>query len=386
VPDGAGGVDAVRDVGAGARPLRIAIVQANFNSTTVGWFQGLVALGHDVTVLVRSGGHPPGGLDGERILTVRNAALAGRELEIPNPLKVREALRGLDPDLVIIKVDARRNILISLVAGLLRIRRIGWQEQPPPTSRRWRLLALLGITPQVVFTALDSRPGGIALKETESPMPRITYALPMWPPVARDASDPLVVGASARPASQPIRVLVVASFKNHVAKRQWWVLEAAARAGLLDGRLRFTFIGVGNEKHAGYRRVVEVATEHDAMHLVDLRTKVDFGDMPALFDAHDLVVLPSAREQFGMTVVEAMSRGLPLIVSDVIGAIGCVVPGETGLVFSADDLNEFAAQLALLAAHPQRLAQMGVEGKAFIEAHADPVQCATQMLRLARLA
>jgi len=381
-----GGSRALIDVLAAGRPLRIAIVQPNFNSTSVGWFQGLVALGHHVTVLVRSGGHPPGGLDGERTVALHNATLAGRELEMPNPLKVRAALRELDPDLVILKVDAQRNILISLVAGLLGIRRIGWQEQPPPTSRRWSLLARLGITPRVVFTALDSRPGGIALEQTESPMPRITYALPMWPPVTRPAADPLVTGASVRDPGQPIRVLVVASFKNHVAKRQWIVLESAARAGLLDGRMRFTFIGVGNEEHLGYRRVVEVATEQDALHLVEMRTKVDFGDMPEVFDAHDLVVLPSAREQFGMTVVEAMSRGLPLIVSDVIGAIGCVVPGETGFVFPANDMNEFAAQLALLAAEPQRLTHMGAAGKAFIEAYADPVQCATEMLHLAGLA
>lgn len=368
------------------RPLRIAIVQPNFNSTTVGWFQGLVALGHDVTVLVRSGGHPPGGLDGERTVALGNATLAGRELEVPNPFKVRAALRELDPDLVILKVDAQRNIVISLIAGLLGIRRIGWQEQLPPTSRRWRALAALGITPRGVFTALDARPGGIGLAHRERTMPRIAYASPMWPPVARPATDPLVTGVSVRGPEQPIRVLVVASFKNHVAKRQWVVLEAAARAGLLDGRLRFTFIGVGNEQHFGFRRVVEVATEHDALHLVEMRTKVDFGDMPGIFDAHDLVVLPSAREQFGMTVVEAMSRGLPLIVSDVIGAIGCVVPGETGFVFPANDMTEFAAQLALFAAEPQRLTLMGAAGKTFIEGYADPVRCATEMLQLAEQA
>lgn len=365
--------------------MRIAIVQQNFNSTSVGWFQGLVALGHDVTVLVRSGGHPPGGFDGEQILTLHNATYAGRERGVPNPIKVRAALKELDPDLVILKVDAQRNVVISLVAGLLGIRRIAWQEKLPPTSRRWKVLAALRITPRVIFTALDARPGGIRLEHAERAMPRITYAPPMWPPVVRPATDPLVTGVSVRGPGQPIRVLVVASFKNHVAKRQWIVLEAAARAGLLDGRLRFTFIGVGNEEHFGHRRILEVATEHDALHLVELRTKVDFGDMPEVFDAHDLVVLPSAREQFGMTVVEAMSRGLPLIISDAVGAIGCVVPGETGFVFSANDVNEFAARLALLAAEPQRLTQMGVAGKAFIEMHADPVQCATEILQLAGL-
>ena len=52
---------------------------------------------------------------------------------------------------------------------------------------------------------------------------------------------------------------------------------------------------------------------------------------------HDVLVLPSAFDSFGMVVVEAMACGLPAIVSEHVGARELVVPGKTGHIVRFGD-------------------------------------------------
>tara|TARA_B100000401_G_scaffold425622_1_gene355484 strand:- start:161 stop:1384 length:1224 start_codon:yes stop_codon:yes gene_type:complete len=49
----------------------------------------------------------------------------------------------------------------------------------------------------------------------------------------------------------------------------------------------------------------------------------------------DLFILPSLHESFGLTVLEAMASGLPVIVTDQVGASQHVVDGENGFIISA---------------------------------------------------
>jgi glycosyltransferase involved in cell wall biosynthesis len=356
--------------------LRVVIVQPTPNSTTFGWESGFEELGHHVTLVTRSRKLQFGGRPDADIVVLPDHRATARLGGWPAPSATRRLMRELQPDLVVIKVDAVRNLVIAVVVRLLGIRACVWQEQLPPLSRRWRLLRTLGLVPRAAFTALDSRPGGVAEAEPESGLARISYAAPTWPSAPRSRT-----GRSGT----SVRVLVVASFKNHEVKRQWWVLEAAAAAGLLDGRMRFTFMGYGNREHLGYLRTHELVERHDIAHLVDFRFGVEHADMPAIYDAHDVVVLPSLREQFGMAVVEAMARGLPVIVSDVVGAIGCVVPEQTGLVFPTHDVLGLAAALERCVTEPDRLEEMGRTAAAFADEHLAGRRAAARILALATL-
>lgn len=80
---------------------------------------------------------------------------------------------------------------------------------------------------------------------------------------------------------------------------------------------------------------------------VDYRGYVQDGDREALYAGARLLVLPSLDEGFGMPVLEAMSAGIPVLVSNR-GALP-EVAGEAGVVVDPDDTDAFAAQLAWLA-------------------------------------
>jgi glycosyltransferase involved in cell wall biosynthesis len=67
-------------------------------------------------------------------------------------------------------------------------------------------------------------------------------------------------------------------------------------------------------------------------------------DLAFLFQRMDLFVLPSLYEPWGVVVHEAAFSGLPLLVSDSVGAADdFVVDGMNGWVFSSGDVKAVMA-------------------------------------------
>lgn len=61
------------------------------------------------------------------------------------------------------------------------------------------------------------------------------------------------------------------------------------------------------------------------------------------------LILPSYNEQWGLVVNEAMSAGLPVIVSDQVGAAWDLVKGrDTGFIFRYDDVEDLADKMRIL--------------------------------------
>lgn len=65
-----------------------------------------------------------------------------------------------------------------------------------------------------------------------------------------------------------------------------------------------------------------------------------------LFDEHDLFVMPSRFEGFGMVFAEALARGLPCIGRDACAMPEIIEDGVTGALVSGDDPQELADTIA----------------------------------------
>lgn len=75
--------------------------------------------------------------------------------------------------------------------------------------------------------------------------------------------------------------------------------------------------------------------------------------LPALYAASDVFVLPGDSESWGLVINEAMAAGVPVVVSDEIGAAPDLVQGqETGFVFQLGNLDELANAISKLLAEP----------------------------------
>ncbi len=75
--------------------------------------------------------------------------------------------------------------------------------------------------------------------------------------------------------------------------------------------------------------------------------------------AADALCLPSYREGFGMTVIEAGSVGIPSVGSRIYGIEDTIEDGVTGLLFPAGDIDALTLGMEKLIADPSLLSGMG---------------------------
>jgi glycosyltransferase involved in cell wall biosynthesis len=90
-------------------------------------------------------------------------------------------------------------------------------------------------------------------------------------------------------------------------------------------------------------------------------------DLPKYYAAGDAFVLSSTYEPRGTVVNEAMACGLPLIVTDVYGAIGDIASeGENTLIFKPGDVEALAAHLDRLIEDPSLRTRMARRSREII--------------------
>jgi lipopolysaccharide/colanic/teichoic acid biosynthesis glycosyltransferase len=89
-----------------------------------------------------------------------------------------------------------------------------------------------------------------------------------------------------------------------------------------------------------------------------------FTDRVADFlQAMDIFVLPSYREGFPRSVLEAMSTGLPVVATNIRGCREAVVHGETGLLVPPRDGRALAEAVSRLLGNPDLARRMGSAGR-----------------------
>jgi glycogen(starch) synthase len=118
------------------------------------------------------------------------------------------------------------------------------------------------------------------------------------------------------------------------------------------GRMRTTaslvLVGDGPDR-ALVRRVVAASAGRDRITEVGF---VDHTRVPAVLASLDVLALPSAYEEMGSVLTEAMASGLPVVASDVGGIPEVVRDGETGLLVPPGDVDALARALDRLVADP----------------------------------
>ena len=105
-------------------------------------------------------------------------------------------------------------------------------------------------------------------------------------------------------------------------------------------------------------------------------------DINGALAACHIVVLPSYREGFPKTLIDAAAAGRVAVASDVPGCRDAIVVGKTGYLCAARDAHSLAQQLARLINSPARVAEMGAAARVHAEAHFDIRAVCTAHIKL----
>lgn len=87
---------------------------------------------------------------------------------------------------------------------------------------------------------------------------------------------------------------------------------------------------------------------------------INQAELPKVYAAADIFVLPSENEPWGLIVNEVMCAGVPLVVSDEVGCVPDLVKdGVNGYHMKAGDVGSVAAAIEKLLADPKSRERMG---------------------------
>ncbi|MGW9631482.1 glycosyltransferase family 4 protein [Agromyces sp. NPDC055520] len=120
-------------------------------------------------------------------------------------------------------------------------------------------------------------------------------------------------------------------------------IRAFAAAGLADAGWTLEIAGQGSEQAALEALTDELGVGH-AVRFLGYRA-----DLPEIMDRAGLLIAPCPVEGLGLTVLEAMAGGLPVVAAGAAGHLDVFEGLEDRCLFDADDVDDAARRLRHLA-------------------------------------
>jgi glycosyltransferase involved in cell wall biosynthesis len=177
----------------------------------------------------------------------------------------------------------------------------------------------------------------------------------------RGRVDPQELTAKRAEIGLPSSALVVGFVGRLVKEKGILELLQAARAVLRQApEARFLFVGPFDfEKPDALKP--DIAQAHGiAEHCVFAGLR---NDMPALYALMDVFVLPSHREGFPRSALEASSMSVPCVVTDVRGCREAVAHGENGLLVPRGNVRALSEAILEILTDRDKGRQMGARGR-----------------------
>ncbi|MCG9900439.1 MAG: glycosyltransferase family 4 protein [Hydrotalea sp.] len=111
------------------------------------------------------------------------------------------------------------------------------------------------------------------------------------------------------------------------------------------------------------QELMEYSHQYSLNKFVQFPGFVDYEELPAWYTSANALVFTSSHEPYGLPVNEAMLCGIPVIVSDQIGAAKDLVNEQTGMVYPVGDTNALMLCMETMLLDNSRVQEMGNAAK-----------------------
>ena len=148
-------------------------------------------------------------------------------------------------------------------------------------------------------------------------------------------------------------ILLLSIGELNVNKNHQIVIKALAK--LENKNVHYAIAGVGDQKDYLLNLAKELGVDYQ-FHLLGYRT-----DALKLYKAADIFVFPSFREGLSVSMMEAMTMGLPIICSKIRGNVDLVQNAKVH--FASNNVDELLQKLRNLVDNQPLLEQLSTENK-----------------------
>jgi glycosyltransferase involved in cell wall biosynthesis len=138
-------------------------------------------------------------------------------------------------------------------------------------------------------------------------------------------------------------------------------------------------VGRDFEQNGAFERQLAAEAERSGARVVFAGYRPD---VPALIEGCDVFCLPSHAEGLPLVLLEAMSRGKPVVATAVGGTPELVIDGETGLLVAPGDVEALRAALRRLLDDPELGRRLGAAGAERVRESFSAEAAAAVVLRL----
>lgn len=122
---------------------------------------------------------------------------------------------------------------------------------------------------------------------------------------------------------------------------------------------------VGGYEVRGRRRLLEDAARLGVLSKITLLGPLSEQDLPIIYSAADVVVLPSLMEGFGLSLLEGMASGKPCVASQVGGTVEAIDHNRTGLLVPVGDVNSLASAISNVLIDKALSSRLGRAGREY---------------------
>jgi len=196
------------------------------------------------------------------------------------------------------------------------------------------------------FIAVSTLTRDIFLQEYKIDPQRVTVIHPGVDLKDYATADKKLIRADIRReyGFNPEEPMIIFASMNFEIKGLDAIMLALARLKAQQHSFKLLVVGKGNVK-----KYTQIAREAGIAENVVFTGTLSKEILIRLYLASDMYVMLSKFDTFGMVVLEAMSAGLPVIISSNVGAKDIVKEGENGFIISdTSDADYIASKISLL--------------------------------------